>query len=206
MTARRGRSFSRGWCGASERRAAGLVLIALAAGAGGCAAHGPGIARGTDGLAPPTTRPATRPADDTDFLEMIEAQPLPTCDDGLRAILVLVDGECAPKTYEARLAECRRRGFVAARWKLAATDRLTRGTLAYMICKACRLRGGVNWYLFGNRRYAVREAVFRSLMPDGVAYHGVTGAELIAALNQADRYMTAHGLRAQPSAAASGSP
>jgi len=62
-----------------------------------------------------------------------------------------------------------------------------KGTLAYMVCKALDLQGGVMMHLVPVRRYAYREAVVQNLMFRGSEWEPLTGPEVVAILGRAER-------------------
>ena len=165
-----------------------LVAIGLAC-AGGCAAP----------------KRTYRPAQDHNALNEIEfvhyLSPLPTVsvDEAYHAMLLLADGEGSGKSFAEREAILVDRGVVRESWGLEADDVLDKGTLAWMIVKISRLPGGLNdamlgsWGL-GDRRYALRTAIWHEMMPYGMPYHAVTGGELLSAITRAAESMEREGL------------
>jgi len=136
--------------------------------------------------------------DDMSFLhDYLVKQPTVTVDDGYRAMLILADGRCDARTFEEREAALEQRGIARPAWKLQPGQKLDKGTVAYMACVIMKIRGGVNRVIFGSwgpgdRRYALRELVYREVMADSPAYRYITGAELVALLGKADAYMQKH--------------
>jgi len=100
--------------------------------------------------------------------------------DACRAILSILKDEHTDADFSAISGDLSGRGIVSADWNLQETSLLTKGTLAYMLCQALELRGGLTMRLFGiNRRYALRECQQRRLIVGGVTEEYVTGRELL---------------------------
>lgn len=134
----------------------------------------------------------------TEFIHYLSAEPMVTFDEACRAVLLLVDGEDTAATFEARYEELLSRGVVRAQWNLQAKSAVDRGTLAYMIFKGCKMRGGLNVRLFassglGDRRYALREVIRQEVMPQGVPYQVLSGGQVLSAISNADDYLADHG-------------
>ncbi len=112
--------------------------------------------------------------------------------DACRAVLSLVQDEHTDADFEAVRKDLEARGIVEAGWDLRADSPLDRGTLAFMLCRALGIRGGLTMAVFGtSRRYALRECVHLGLLPGGTAGQYVSGRELIDALGNADLYREA---------------
>ena len=161
-----------------------LLALALVALAGGCA----------------TPKRTFQPAqnhnalNEIEFVHYLAALPTVSVDEAYHAMLLLADGEDSATDFDQRRSILVSRGAVRESWGLGPDDVLDKGTLAYMIVKTCKLPGGVNdallgsWGL-GDRRYALRTAIWHEMVPYGVPYHAVTGGELLAAITTAAEYM-----------------
>lgn len=141
--------------------------------------------------------PAT--LDDMSFHAYLANVPLVTVDEACRAMLILADGEDTSESWEQRRDKLLERGIIRPAWNLNPEHLINRGTVAFMVCKVCRIHGGVNMMLLGNmgigdRRYAYRELVYRELLPTGSEWAYFTGGELIALLTKADKLMEKKGL------------
>ena len=146
-----------------------------------------------------------RPAQDHNVLNEIEfvhylgALPTVSVDEAYHAMLLLADGEDSRRSFAERAAVLTDRGVVRESWGVEADDRLDKGTLAYMIVKICELPGGLNDAMFGSwglgdRRYALRTAIWHEMMPYGLPYHAVTGGELLSAITRAAEHMERDGV------------
>jgi hypothetical protein len=106
-----------------------------------------------------------------------------TYGDGLRAIAGLVNDAPAEGDFVAALKE---KGIVPADWNDAAESKLTKGTLAYLLCKALDIKGGATMRLTGtSRRYALRECIYVGLMGVGSTDEYVSGRELLDVMQRA---------------------
>lgn len=172
------------------RRSCFALLVALLA--GGCAA-------------PRTGESSMNPDElsDVEFQAYLAEVPLISVAESFRAMLILADGADATKSFDERRTALESRGIVRSEWNLQPGNVLDRGTLAYMVLRICQIRGGVNMVLFGSwglgdRRYALRELVYRDMITDGADYEFVRGGEMVAVMTKADKYMQQHGLYAAP--------
>lgn len=125
--------------------------------------------------------------------------PLVTTDEAYRAMLILADGEDTSETFAQRESKLIERGIANPAWSLQPDHVIDRGSAASMVLKICKIRGGVNLHLFGalglaDRRYAVRELVYRELLAEGPDYPPMIGGELVALITKADAYMAEHGV------------
>ena len=78
--------------------------------------------------------------------------------------------------------------MVSRGWDFDAGRAITRGKLAYMVCMACNIRGGVMMGLAPSPRYCLREMRYRHMMGQGATFTPVSGMEYVAVLNRADIY------------------
>jgi len=163
------------------RQAAVLAALALSAGMMGCAEQALKIEGGEEAL----------PADDGSpgFLDRVSSQKAVTENDAFRGLLMLLDGDDPAKSFQQRAEKLAERGIVARRWTHGAGRTLTKGKLAYMVCQACEVPGGVVLTLTGpSQRYCLRELQYRRMMSVGTPLAPVTGLEFVAVLTRADTY------------------
>ncbi len=133
-----------------------------------------------------------------EFMHYMAQQPMVTYDELCRATLLLADGEETKTTFEERVSELASREVVRSEWQYDPDHLVDRGTLAYMIFRACKMRGGLNtlvsgWTGVACGRYALKEVIRRRIMRYGLAYQIPTGGEVVRALAKADDYLAAHG-------------
>jgi hypothetical protein len=151
---------------------------------------------------PRATQPEMDPATMTDecFQAYIATVDLVTVDEAYRVMLILADGEDASKSFEERREKLESRGIARAAWNLKPENVVDSGSVAYMVCRICEIRGGVNMRVFGqaglgDRRYALREVMYREMIPEEIVdYQYMTGAAMVALLAKADELMAKKGL------------
>jgi hypothetical protein len=136
---------------------------------------------------------------DEGFQAYIAEVNLITVDEAYRAMLILADGQDGSSGFEERKTKLESRGIAREAWKLQPENVIDSGSVAYMICKICQIKGGVNMHLFGSwglgdRRYALRELVYREMIDDSVDYQFMTGAVLYGLMREADELMAQKGL------------
>jgi len=136
---------------------------------------------------------------DEGFQAYLATVDVVTVDEAYRAILILADGQDTSKTFDERKEKLESRGIARTAWSLKPQNVVDTGSIAYMICKICKFAGGIDMNVFGtlgigDRRYALRELIYREMVMDTVAYQYVTGASLVAVMGKADSIMAKKGL------------
>ncbi|MFH1419742.1 MAG: hypothetical protein ABII12_15830 [Planctomycetota bacterium] len=136
---------------------------------------------------------------DEGFQAYLAEIDLVTVDEAYRAMLILADGEDTCESFETRRSALESRGIAKSAWSLVPENVIDAGSVAYMICRICELRGGVSFNLFGrlglgDRRYALRELEYREMIDDKVDYQYMTGASLVGLMAKADALMEKKGL------------
>jgi hypothetical protein len=136
---------------------------------------------------------------DEEFQAYLAEAELVTVEEAYRAMLILADGEDSSTSFEQRFEQLESRGIVKPDWGLQPENVVDVGSVAYMVCQVCEIRGGINRRLFGplglgDRRYALRELLYRKMIDDTVDYQYMTGAAMMALLAKADELMEKKGL------------
>jgi hypothetical protein len=125
----------------------------------------------------------------TAYLRRIFEKDRASYGDACRALLSLLKNEHTDADFAAVSGDLSGRGIVSADWNLQEKSLLTKGTLAYMLCQALEIKGGLTMRLFGvSRRYALRECQHKALIVGGVADEYVTGRELLDVITNASVY------------------
>jgi hypothetical protein len=109
-------------------------------------------------------------------------------------MLILADGQDGSKNFDERKEKLESRGIARAAWNLQPDNVVDAGSVSFMVCQICKIRGGINANLFGSwglgdRRYALRELVYREMITEGVDYEYMTGAALYGVMRDADELM-----------------
>jgi len=128
--------------------------------------------------------------DSAAFLDRLSGQEYVGENDAMRGVLLLLDGEDKAGTFQERIDLLRQRGLVSSGWDFSADRPVTRGRLAYMLCQATEMPGGVMLTLTGpSERYCHRELRYHGMMGEGSTFSAVTGLEYVSALSRADTYI-----------------
>lgn len=128
--------------------------------------------------------------------EHLQHEPAVTVTEAYRAIIMLSEGDDRFGSFGEREAWLLEHQIVRPEWRLQRANCIDRGSVAYMILRVLKIRGGVNMRILGragigDRRYAVRELVYRDIMPESPPYRFLTGSELVDVVARADDYMAA---------------
>ena len=157
-----------------------MGLAVLAASMAGCAQAGK------------ITGPDARlPADEESpgFLDRVSSQKMVSENDAMRGVLMLVSGKDEAAAFGDRVARLREMKVVDASWDFAAERPITRGKLAYMLCQALHVQGGVILTLTGpSQRYCVRELAYQGILASDIMTTQISGGEFVAVLGRADAF------------------
>lgn len=150
---------------------------------------------------PRQTAPEVDPSElaEEQFQAYLAEVDLVTVDEAYRAMLILADGEDTSESFEERRQKLESRNIARAAWRLEPENVVDAGSVAYMVCEICGIRGGINRNLFGrlglgDRRYALRELIYREMIDNTVDYQYMTGAALVTVMAKADELMEKKGL------------
>jgi hypothetical protein len=125
-----------------------------------------------------------------EFLEALSQRSAVSNDEALHALFVLSDGEDINRSYEARVEEAKRRGWLSPGFDEAADLAVQRGTVARAVCVLCGIKGGVIMRLAGPvPRYAQRELVYLEIMAPSTGLQTISGRELVGVLTKAQEYL-----------------
>lgn len=164
------------------KQAVSLAAAAILAGVAGCSPQALRI-EGPE---------AKLPADEGSpgFLDRVSSQAMVSENDAFRGVLMLLDGQDKAETFQQRVNGLAAKDVLPGCWSYAAARPITRGKLAYMVCQACKVRGGVVMHLTGpSQRYCLRELQYLRMMSGGSAIGRISGLEYVAVLSRADIYV-----------------
>jgi hypothetical protein len=136
---------------------------------------------------------------DAAFSAYLAETPLITVDEAYRAVVILADGEDSYSSFDERRQALESRGIARSAWNLRPENVIDAGSVAAMICNVCQIKGGLNRTLFGriglgDRRYALRELIYREMIDDAVDYQYMTGPAMLELIAKADALMEEKGL------------
>ena len=135
---------------------------------------------------------AETPAEsDAQFYMLLAYKQMATLGDAYQAVGMLANGDSKLLPAE----DCRKslveRKIAREDWGNDLKAPVTKGKLAYMVCQALGIKGGVTMRLFGpTQRYCLFECLYLELMVQGSTYQNCTGGELVATIDRADEYRT----------------
>lgn len=158
--------------------ATALVTAALAVTLASCQPPAaPAISNGQ------TVMAATNSAE---YLDQLSSQPTVSEARALEGVLLLL-GRQEKTTFAEAVKALIDQRIVSSAWGFQPDRPITRGKVAYMVCQACDIKGGLTLTLTGpSQRYCLRELQYRGLMTSGIVYGPVTGMEYVAILARAD--------------------
>ena len=154
---------------------------------------------GCAGPRPMTPSIDSKTLDDGTFQAYLAEVELVTVDEAYRAMLILADGEDTSADFEERRTKLESRGIARSAWGLQSDHVVDAGSAAYMVCRICEIGGGLNLRLFGraglgDRRYALRELMYRGMLDDTVDYQYMTGPAFLKLFRNADSLMAEKGM------------
>ncbi len=129
--------------------------------------------------------------------EHLPKQPAVTVAEAYRGMVMLADGEDRFASFEERESSLMSRKIAGPAWKLQRDQAIDRGSVAYMVTRILKIRGGVDLVVFGgiglgDRRYALHELIYMGMIPNSPTYRYMTGSELVDLIAKADEYMAQH--------------
>jgi hypothetical protein len=145
---------------------------------GGCRATGPA-----------TTQPTVPRDSSAELVLHIGDQPFVTAEAAYRAVYALWKGQPFPGQFDQLAGTLRAEDLIAKDWKHSPDHFLDRGSIGFMVCRACRIRSGLNWMLTGLGRYAWRELQFKGIAGEGSEYGLMSGGEFVGLLLRAEDYL-----------------
>jgi len=111
-----------------------------------------------------------------------------TENDAMRGMLMLEGGDNT-KTFRQRIEALVKSQVLDPKGDYDADRTLTRGRLAYMACRSCKLSGGLILRVAGpSERYCLRELQYRSMMTEGSGSTAISGMEFTSVLTRTDIY------------------
>lgn len=124
-----------------------------------------------------------------ELIEYIADQPFVTAEAAYRSIYILSKGQVYTGDYSSLTQELVTEKIVSPMWNNPADEALDRGAVAYMVARALDIQGGVNWFLTGLGRYALRELQYRQIAHSGGELSLVSGGEYLGILARAEEFL-----------------
>ncbi len=155
-------------------------------------------------------------ADNNVYRDLTE-KGVATYEDGCRAISYFVDVPADTMTFDKLVLKLKEKGIIGKRWKYKAEKPVTRGIMAYMVCRVLNIKGGLTMRTidttkrftrlicsklgikddFGlpdigmSKRYAYLELQNMGLVPIGHKKTFLTGHDLLALMYRVEQYIKA---------------
>lgn len=136
-----------------------------------------------------TTQPSVPNEGNAELVEFIGELAYVTAEPAYRAVYILWKNDIFEGSFDALAAELKSGEIIGAGWNHDALDYLDHTTVAYMICRACNIRSGLNWRLSGLGRYAWRELQYKDIGGAGGETSLISGGEFLGVLARAEEYM-----------------
>ena len=130
------------------------------------------------------------PDRNAELVQYITDQAYITAEPAYRAVYVLAKGDALEGEFDELSATLAADGLIGKSWDYAPQRCLTRADVGFMICRACRIRTGVNWTLTGLGRYAWRELIYHEIANGGDENRLMSGGEFVGILLRAEEYLT----------------
>ncbi len=130
-----------------------------------------------------------------DFLLYLQQKPAASTADAVKAVALSIDIVPWEKSLDDLVGILIDRSIIRPEWKISESKPLTKGKFAYMICRACGIRGGLFMTLFGpSERYCLKELVYHEIMAPGCLSCCLPGQEVLNIIAQAD-FLTGGGFK-----------
>jgi hypothetical protein len=115
-----------------------------------------------------TTQPTIPSDTNAELVEYISDLPYVTAEPAYRAVYILWKGEIYAGEFDS---------FI------------DRAAVGHLVARACDIRTGLNWQLFGLGRYAWRELIYRRIAHPSGEYSLISGGEFLGVLARAEEYL-----------------
>jgi hypothetical protein len=124
-----------------------------------------------------------------EFWHTLANQPVTSNDDAFHGVLLFLDSADPGPDYAARVSALKDRGLLGKSFNEPAEQAVDRGTLAVILSKALKIRGGIVMTLTGsNSRYATKELVFLGIYPPSSPNQTFSGTEYLGIIGKAEDY------------------
>lgn len=124
-----------------------------------------------------------------DFWHNLDSRSAITNDEAMHAVIILADDTDPTTTYQERVAELQRRGWLRQDFDEPPDLAVQRGTLSSMIANAIDAPQGVmSMLLDRSPRYALGDLMAIGIMPSGSALQAIDGREFLGVIAKAQDY------------------
>jgi len=132
---------------------------------------------------------------DPDYLNEVVGRGAVSFGDGSELIMYLLQVEEDYVEFETQMDFLEKNGLIQkSMLNNTAGEPLRRGELAYMLCRALNLKGGLKARMLGlHKRFAMEELIYRGVMRQGHNLDLVTGQELVVVVTRAAQLLLDRG-------------
>jgi hypothetical protein len=125
-----------------------------------------------------------------ELCEYVSGLPYVTAEAAYRAAYALRHGEVFQGDFASLSDALAAERIVDPSWGYAADEFVHRSSVGYMICRACKIELGLNWWLTGMGRYAWRELQYRGVARTSAGELSyISGGEFLGILARAEEHM-----------------
>jgi hypothetical protein len=124
-----------------------------------------------------------------EFWHSLGSQPLTSNDEAFHGLLLYLDNQDPAADYAGRVQAMKDRGLLDKSFDQPADQAVQRGTLATVLVRALKIKGGVFQRLTNDHpRYAVRELMFLDLYPPSSPQQTFSGTEFLGIIGRIEDY------------------
>lgn len=124
-----------------------------------------------------------------DFWHGLAEEPVTTNSDAMHGLIEMANQTDPFTTYQERLDWLKEAGYLDASFDEPADQAVRRGTVAQVVCRILKIKGGVSMHLVGaHPRYATRELVYMKIMKPGTENQALSGIQFVGTISRAQEY------------------
>lgn len=148
-------------------------------------------------VAHPLTEPLAGNGADAqmEFWHTLADRHVTSNDEAFHGVLLYLDGKDDSRNYDGRVANLQGRKMLAGNFRGGPDDALDRGTLAVIIVKALKIKGGWAMHVFGpTARYSVRELQDMNLYTPSSPNQTFSGSEFLGIIGKLEDFQQQPGV------------
>lgn len=124
-----------------------------------------------------------------EFWHTLASRPLTSNDEAFHGLLLFLEGSDPATDYAGRLNALKSKGLLDAGFNQPADQAVQRGTLAVVLVRALKVKGGVMQRLTKDHpRYATRELMYMDLYPPSSPQQTFSGSEFLGIIGRIEDY------------------
>lgn len=124
-----------------------------------------------------------------EFWHTLASRPLTSNDEAFHGLLLFLEGADPASDYAGRVNALKSKGLLDAGFSQPADQAVSRGTLAVVLVRALKIKGGVMQHLTKDHpRYATRELMYMDLYPPSSPQQTFSGSEFLGIIGRIEDY------------------